>query len=99
MTERKIVWPEKNNSDSETGFEKSDSTSDAGAVTWVKEDRTPNLGSFTGNLGVKQISCDPTKVSEIIELFFKIVSSKCYLRRLICIIFKIKENMGAVLRG
>jgi hypothetical protein len=26
-----------------------------GATTWVKEDKTPNLGPFTGNPGVKQI--------------------------------------------
>jgi hypothetical protein len=29
---------------------------------WVKEDKTPNLGPFTGNPGVKQILFDPTKV-------------------------------------
>jgi hypothetical protein len=29
---------------------------------WVKEDKTPNLGPFTGNPGVKQILPDPTKV-------------------------------------
>jgi hypothetical protein len=38
---------------------------------WVKEDNMPNLGCFTGNPGVKQIPSDPTKVSEIIELFFR----------------------------
>jgi hypothetical protein len=32
------------------------------ATTWVKEDKTPNLGRFTGNPGVKQILSDPTKV-------------------------------------
>jgi hypothetical protein len=37
----------------------------------VKEDRTPNLWPFTGNPGVKQIPCDPTKVSGITELFFR----------------------------
>jgi hypothetical protein len=36
----------------------------------VKEDRTPNLGHFTGNPVMKQIPCDPTKVSGIIKLFF-----------------------------
>jgi hypothetical protein len=41
-----------------------------GATTFVKEDKTPNLGSFTGNPGVKQIPSDPTKMLEIIELFF-----------------------------
>jgi hypothetical protein len=32
------------------------------ATTWVEEDKTPNLGPFTGNPGVKQILSDPTKV-------------------------------------
>jgi hypothetical protein len=32
-----------------------------GATTWLKEDKTPNLGPFTGNPGVKQILSDPTK--------------------------------------
>jgi hypothetical protein len=40
----------------------SDNTSIAGATTWVKEDKTPNLGPLTGNPGVKQILFDPTKV-------------------------------------
>jgi hypothetical protein len=34
-----------------------------------KEDKTPNLGPFTGNPGVKQIPSDPTEVSEIIDIF------------------------------
>jgi hypothetical protein len=29
---------------------------------WVKEDKTPNLGPFTGNPGVKQILSNPRKV-------------------------------------
>jgi hypothetical protein len=48
----------------------------------------PNLGRFTGNPWVKQISSDPTKVSEIKELFlrddfFKMLSKKtnlCYFQ-------------------
>jgi hypothetical protein len=66
VTERKIVRLEKNYSDSETSFEESDSTSDVGATTWVKEDRTANLEPFKGNPGVKQILSDSTKMSEII---------------------------------
>jgi hypothetical protein len=31
------------------------------ATTWVKEDKTPNLGPFSGNPRVKQILSDPTK--------------------------------------
>jgi hypothetical protein len=30
-----------------------------------------NLGPFSGNPGMKQIPCDPTKVSGITELFFR----------------------------
>jgi hypothetical protein len=37
----------------------------------VKKDRMPNLGSSTGNPGVKQIPYEPIKVSKIIELFFE----------------------------
>jgi hypothetical protein len=49
----------------------SNDTSNAGAAMWLKEDKTPNLGHSTGNPGVKQIPSGPTKVSEIIELFFR----------------------------
>jgi hypothetical protein len=39
-------------SESETSSEESDYTPNAGATTWVEEDKTPNLGPFTGNPGV-----------------------------------------------
>jgi hypothetical protein len=39
-------------------------------TTWVKEERTPDLELFMSNAAVKQIPSDPTKVLEIIELFF-----------------------------
>jgi hypothetical protein len=55
-----------------------------------------NLGPFTGNPEVKQILSDPTKMWSIIELFSETTSLRCYARRLICIIFKFKENMIAV---
>jgi hypothetical protein len=38
---------------------------------WVKEEKSPNLGRSTGNPGVKQIPSGSTKVSEIVELFFR----------------------------
>jgi hypothetical protein len=59
----------------------------------------PNLGPYTGNPGMKQIPSDPTNVSEIIELFSETTYLKSYPRGLICIIFKIKENIIVVLRG
>jgi hypothetical protein len=53
---------DKKYSESETSSDESDNTSNAVATSWIKEDKTPNLGPFTGNLGVKQILCDPTKL-------------------------------------
>jgi hypothetical protein len=53
------VSPKQSYSDSQTSSKESaDSidTSNAGATMWVKEDKMPNLGCFTGNPGVKQIS-------------------------------------------
>jgi hypothetical protein len=38
-----------------TSSAKSGNTSNAGATMWVKEEKTPNLGPFTGNPRVKQI--------------------------------------------
>ena len=46
-----------------------DETLDSAVSTWVKTDKTPNLGTFTGNPGVKQIPSDPTKVSQVTGLF------------------------------
>ena len=47
-----------------------DETLDSAVSTWVKTDKTPNFGPFTGNPGVKQIPSDPTKVSQVTGLFF-----------------------------
>jgi hypothetical protein len=47
----KLCGRKENYSDSETSSEESDSTSDAGATTWVIDNITPNLGPFTGNPG------------------------------------------------
>ena len=47
-----------------------DETLDLAVSTWVKTDRTPNFGPFTGNPGVKQIPSDLTKVSQLTGLFF-----------------------------
>jgi hypothetical protein len=40
-----------------------------GATTWVKEDKTTNLGPLTGNPGVKQILC-PNKSVMNYRTFF-----------------------------
>jgi len=44
-------------------------TLDSAVSIWVKTDKTPNLGPFTGNPGVKQIPSDPTKLSQVTGLF------------------------------
>jgi hypothetical protein len=53
VRETKIVPWEKKYSEGETRSEESNNTSNVGATTWVKEDKTPNLGPFTGNPGMK----------------------------------------------
>jgi hypothetical protein len=76
VRERKIVRPKQSCSESQTSSEESDdsnNTLNAGPTSWVKENKIPNLGPFTGNPGVKQIP-RPTKVSEITELFFRDIS-------------------------
>jgi len=70
--QNKIVHSLPSYSDSEQSANKSDhddETLDSVVSTWVKTDKTPNLGPFTGNPGVKQIPSDPTKVSQVKGLF------------------------------
>jgi hypothetical protein len=62
FVKQKLCREKRKYSESETSSEESDNTSHAGATTWVKEDKPPNLGHFTGNPWVKQILPDPTKV-------------------------------------
>jgi hypothetical protein len=66
-----ITHPVKSESESSASSDESDNTSNARATTWVKEDKRPNLGHLPGNSGVKQIPSDPTKESQMIELFFE----------------------------
>ena len=69
--QNKIVHPLLSYSDSEQSANESDDdneTLDLAVSTWVKTDKTPNLGPFTGNPGVKQISSDPMKVSQVTGL-------------------------------
>jgi len=67
----KIVCTLPSYSDKEQSANESDDdeTLDVAVSTWVKTDKTPNLGSFTRNPGVKQIPSDPTKVSQVTGLF------------------------------
>jgi hypothetical protein len=41
-----------------------------GQQSGEKKDKTPDLGQFTGNAGVKLFPTDPTNVSDITDLFF-----------------------------
>jgi hypothetical protein len=52
-------------SDSESSSEES-----TGTATWGTVDKTPNLGKFTGNPGVKVFPSDPKEVSDVADLFF-----------------------------
>jgi hypothetical protein len=67
VRERKMCCKKRKYSESETSSEENDNTSNVGPTTWVKEDKMPNLGSFTGNPGVKQILTQQ-KRDYIIEL-------------------------------
>ena len=98
--------PEDADSDSENESEQSANeidddveTLDSAVSTWVKTDKTPNLGPFTGNPGLKQIPSDPTKVSQVTGLFLRDTffdmlceeTNRYYLQN--------QESMLLVLRG
>ncbi|PNF28985.1 hypothetical protein B7P43_G15106 [Cryptotermes secundus] len=67
--EQKIVATD-SESESESSSNESAGSNIVGTATWGKVDKTPALGQFTGNPGVKQIPSAPTQVSEVAELFF-----------------------------
>jgi len=70
--QNKTVHPLPSYSDSEQCANEGDDdneTLDSAVSTWVKTDKTQNLGPFTGNPGVKQIPSDPTKLSHVTGLF------------------------------
>jgi hypothetical protein len=52
-------------SDSESNSEES-----VGTATWGTVNKTPNLGKFTGNPGVKVFPSDPKEVFDVADLFF-----------------------------
>jgi hypothetical protein len=51
-------------------YESGSKDSDSDDTPWMKVDKMPTLGQFTGNLGVKQIPSHTTEVSETADLFF-----------------------------
>jgi len=70
--QNKIVCPLPSYSDSEqcaNEDDDDDETLDSAVSTWVKTDKTPTFGPFTGNPGVKQIPSDPAKVLQVTGLF------------------------------
>jgi len=70
--QNKIVHPLPSYSKNEQSANQSDGDDeplDLEVFTWVKTDKIPNLGPFTGNPGVKQIPSDWTKVSHVTGLF------------------------------
>jgi len=97
--QNKIVHPLPSYSDSEqcaNEVDDDDKTLYSAVSTWVKTDKTPNLGPFTG---VKQILSDPTKVSQVQDSFLETHSLICCVRKLIYITYKIRKSMLLVLRG
>jgi hypothetical protein len=57
-------------SETENSADKTGDSNNAGATTWVKLDKTPALGQFSGTPGVQKVPSHPENVSEITELFF-----------------------------
>jgi len=68
--QNQIVHPLPSYSDSEQSDD-DDEILHSAVSTWVKTDKTPNLGQFTGNPGVKQIPSDPTKISQVTGPFLR----------------------------
>ena len=98
--QNKIVHPLPSYSDSEqSANESDDQTLDSAVFTWVKTDKTPNLGPFTRYPGVKQIPSDLTKVSHVTGLFLGDKFFVCCVRKRIYITYKIRKSMLFVLRG
>ena len=66
-----ILYRVNNDSEQSANESDDDETLDSVVSTWVKTDKTPNIGPFTGNPGVKQIPSDPTKVSQVMTLSWR----------------------------
>ena len=82
--QNKIVDPLPSYSNKEQSANESDDddeTLDSAVSTWVKTDKTPNLGPFTRNPWVKQISSDLTKVSGLFlgDTFFDMLCEEMNL--------------------
>ena len=98
----KIVHPLLGYSDNEQSANESDDddeTLDSAVSTWVKTDKTPNLGPFTRNPGVKQIPSDLTKVSQVKGLFLGNTFFDMLCQETNLYYLKIRKSMLLVLRG
>jgi hypothetical protein len=86
--------------DSDSQITSNKSTSYVGVTNWRVNDKTPNLGHFTGNSGVKEIPSVPSHQMclKLQNSFFGDYFSKFYVRRLICTAYKIMKNMADVIR-
>ena len=96
--QNKTVQPLPNYSEQSTN-ESEDDTLDSAASTWVKTDKTPNLGPLTGNPGVKQIPPDPMKVSQVTGLFLGDRFFDMLCEETNVFTYKIRKSMLLVLRG
>jgi len=76
-----------------------DETLDSAVSTWVKTDKTPNLGPFTGNPGVKKIPSDLTKLSQVTGLFLGDTFFDMLCEETNRYYLKIRKSMLLVLRG
>jgi hypothetical protein len=94
---RKCLSSDSNNEKPSDKSDDSSNTRNAGATKWAKKDKTPDLGQFTGNAGVKLFPSDPTNVSDVTDLFFGDIFFDC-VKKQICTIFKIMTNMTEIIR-
>ena len=95
--QNKIVHPLPSYSDSEQSDD--DETLDSAVSTLVKADKTPNLGPFTRNSGVKQIPSDLTNVSQITELFLGDTFFDMLCEETNRFTYKFRKSMLLVLSG
>jgi hypothetical protein len=59
MTRKKRILATESESETENSADESDDSNNAGATTWVKLDKTPTLGQFSGTLEVQKVPSHP----------------------------------------
>jgi hypothetical protein len=68
--ERILATESESECETESSADESGDSNNAGATTWVKLDKTPTFGQFSGTPGVEKFSSHPENVSGKTELFF-----------------------------